>query len=106
MLVLLHSAVTCSFNPVRSFDAGAGFPVILLTMWHICLTKQEKYYNRKPWILEDDTGEYQYQSQLEASQSATATYYLLIRRGKEFDAVPVGSWYSHSFLLSLVPHFI
>ncbi|KAF7049528.1 hypothetical protein CFC21_058194 [Triticum aestivum] len=57
---------------------------------------REKYYNRKPWILEDDTGEHQYQSQLEASQSATATYYLLIRRGKEFDAVPVGSWYNFS----------
>uniref|UniRef100_A0A453IHP0 Transcription initiation factor IIF subunit alpha n=3 Tax=Aegilops tauschii subsp. strangulata TaxID=200361 RepID=A0A453IHP0_AEGTS len=57
---------------------------------------REKYYNRKPWILEDDTGEHQYQSKLEASQSATATYYLLIRRGKEFDAVPVGSWYNFS----------
>jgi hypothetical protein len=31
------------------------------------LTKQEKYYSRKPWILEDETGEYQYQGQTEGS---------------------------------------
>uniref|UniRef100_A0ACD5TVW3 Uncharacterized protein n=1 Tax=Avena sativa TaxID=4498 RepID=A0ACD5TVW3_AVESA len=57
---------------------------------------REKYYNRKPWILEDETGEHQYQSQLEASQSATATYYLLMMHGREFHAVPVGSWYNFS----------
>ncbi|KAM0898826.1 hypothetical protein ACQ4PT_021679 [Festuca glaucescens] len=57
---------------------------------------REKYYNRKPWILEDETGEHQYQCQLEASQSATATYYLLMMHGKEFHAVPVGSWYDFS----------
>uniref|UniRef100_A0ACD5X4F8 Uncharacterized protein n=1 Tax=Avena sativa TaxID=4498 RepID=A0ACD5X4F8_AVESA len=57
---------------------------------------REKYNNRKPWILEDETGEHQYQSQLEASQSATATYYLLMMHGREFHAVPVGSWYNFS----------
>ncbi|KAM0869104.1 hypothetical protein ACQ4PT_040895 [Festuca glaucescens] len=57
---------------------------------------REKYYNRKPWILEDETGEHRYQSQLEASQSATPTYYLLMMHGKEFHAVPVGSWYNFS----------
>ncbi|PUZ39658.1 hypothetical protein GQ55_9G351100 [Panicum hallii var. hallii] len=49
-------------------------------------------YNRKPWILEDETGQYQYQGQMEGSQSATATYYLLMRHGKEFNAYPAGSW--------------
>lgn len=60
------------------------------------LVKQEKYYSRKPWILENETGEYQYQGQTEGSQSATATYYLLMKHDKEmeFTAVPVGSWYS------------
>ncbi|CAM0872304.1 unnamed protein product [Alopecurus aequalis] len=59
-------------------------------------TMREKYYNKKPWILENETGEYQYQSQLEASQSVTATYYLLMMQGKEFHAVPAGSWYNFS----------
>jgi transcription initiation factor TFIIF subunit alpha len=64
------------------------------------LTKQEKYYSRKPWILEDETGEYQYQGQTEGSQTATATYYLLMmQQEKEFNAVPVGSWYSIYFPL-------
>ncbi|CAN6283522.1 unnamed protein product [Urochloa humidicola] len=53
-------------------------------------------YNRKPWILEDETGQYQYQGQMEGSQSATATYYLLMRHGKEFNAYPAGSWYNFS----------
>jgi hypothetical protein len=70
------------------------------------LTKQEKYNNRKPWILEDETGEHQYQSQLEASQSATSTYYLLMMHGKEFHAVPAGSWYSQFASLLLSPRFI
>ncbi|AQK65934.1 Transcription initiation factor IIF, alpha subunit [Zea mays] len=48
-------------------------------------------YNKKPWILEDETGQYQYQGQMEGSQSATATYYLLMRHGKEFNAYPAGS---------------
>jgi hypothetical protein len=67
------------------------------------LTKQEKYNKRKPWILEDETGEHQYQSQLEASQSTTATYYLLMMQGKEFHAVPVGSWYSQFACLLIFP---
>ncbi|KAL6644739.1 hypothetical protein ACP70R_016347 [Stipagrostis hirtigluma subsp. patula] len=57
---------------------------------------REKAYNRKPWILEDETGEYQYQGQAAASPSATATHYLLIRHGKEFHAFPIGSWYNFS----------
>ncbi|KAM0847804.1 hypothetical protein ACQ4PT_054798 [Festuca glaucescens] len=63
---------------------------------HLTASMREKYYNRKPWILEDETGEHQYQSQLEASQSATSTYYLLMMHGKEFHAVPAGSWYNFS----------
>uniref|UniRef100_A0A2P2JR36 Transcription initiation factor IIF subunit alpha n=2 Tax=Rhizophora mucronata TaxID=61149 RepID=A0A2P2JR36_RHIMU len=52
---------------------------------------REKYKN-KPWILEDETGQFQYQGHLEGSQSAT--YYLLILQGKEFMAIPAGSWYN------------
>lgn len=51
---------------------------------------QEKYKN-KPWLLEDETGQYQYHGQLEGAQSAT--YYLLVMHGKEFVAIPASSWY-------------
>ncbi|KAE7995293.1 hypothetical protein FH972_000110 [Carpinus fangiana] len=52
---------------------------------------REKYKN-KPWLLEDETGQSQYQGQLEGAQSAT--YYLLMMQGKEFVAIPAGSWYN------------
>ncbi|XWS15497.1 hypothetical protein CRYUN_Cryun34aG0005500 [Craigia yunnanensis] len=52
---------------------------------------REKYKN-KPWLLEDETGLAQYQGHLEGSQSAT--YYLLMMQGKEFVAIPAGSWYN------------
>ncbi|KAJ8759715.1 hypothetical protein K2173_009816 [Erythroxylum novogranatense] len=52
---------------------------------------REKYKN-KPWMLEDETGQFQYQGHLEGSQSAT--YYLLMMQGKEFNAIPAGSWYN------------
>ncbi|KAK9127828.1 hypothetical protein Syun_016625 [Stephania yunnanensis] len=52
---------------------------------------REKYKN-KPWLLEDETGQFQYHGQLEGSQSAT--YYLLMMQGKEFVAIPAGSWYN------------
>lgn len=52
---------------------------------------REKYKN-KPWLLEDETGQSQYHGQLEGAQSAT--YYLLMLQGKEFVAIPAGSWYN------------
>ncbi|KAF8391632.1 hypothetical protein HHK36_023938 [Tetracentron sinense] len=52
---------------------------------------REKYKN-KPWLLEDETGQFQYHGQLEGSQSAI--YYLLMMQGKEFVAIPAGSWYN------------
>ncbi|XP_015581132.1 transcription initiation factor IIF subunit alpha [Ricinus communis] len=52
---------------------------------------REKFKN-KPWLLEDETGQYQYHGHLEGSQSAT--YYLLILQGKEFVAIPAASWYN------------
>ncbi|XP_073149811.1 transcription initiation factor IIF subunit alpha-like isoform X2 [Henckelia pumila] len=52
---------------------------------------REKYKN-KPWLLEDETGQFQYHGHLEGSQSAT--YYLLMLQGKEFVAIPAGSWYN------------
>ncbi|KAK3432159.1 hypothetical protein EUGRSUZ_E03951 [Eucalyptus grandis] len=54
-------------------------------------TLREKYKN-KPWLLEDETGQSQYHGHLEGSQSAT--YYLLMLQGKEFAAIPAGSWYN------------
>ncbi|OWM76653.1 transcription initiation factor IIF subunit alpha [Punica granatum] len=54
-------------------------------------TLREKYKN-KPWLLEDETGQSQYHGHLEGSQSAT--YYLLMLQGKEFVAIPAGSWYN------------
>ncbi|KAF7116444.1 hypothetical protein RHSIM_RhsimUnG0028500 [Rhododendron simsii] len=52
---------------------------------------REKYKN-KPWLLEDETGQFQYHGHLEGAQSAT--YYLLMLQGKEFAAIPAGSWYN------------
>ncbi|GMH15764.1 hypothetical protein Nepgr_017605 [Nepenthes gracilis] len=52
---------------------------------------REKYKN-KPWLLEDETGQSQYHGQPEGTQSAT--YYLLMMHGKEFAAIPAGSWYN------------
>ncbi|RDX71321.1 Transcription initiation factor IIF subunit alpha, partial [Mucuna pruriens] len=53
-------------------------------------TLREKYKN-KPWLLEDETGQSQFQGHLEGAQSAT--YYLLMMERKEFVAIPAGSWY-------------
>ncbi|XP_068642703.1 transcription initiation factor IIF subunit alpha-like [Aristolochia californica] len=54
-------------------------------------TLREKYKN-KPWALEDETGQGQYQGHLEGAPSAN--YYLLMMQGKEFLAIPAGSWYN------------
>ncbi|KNA09631.1 hypothetical protein SOVF_151770 [Spinacia oleracea] len=54
-------------------------------------TLKEKFKN-KPWMLEDETGQSQYQGLLEGSQSAT--YYLLMMQAKEFIAIPAGSWFN------------
>eukprot|EP01018_Ginkgo_biloba_P038018 Gb_28673 [translate_table: standard] len=52
---------------------------------------RDKYKN-KPWILEEEAGQQQYQGQLEGAQHAT--YYLLMMHGKEFLAIPAGTWYN------------
>ncbi|TXG69698.1 hypothetical protein EZV62_004633 [Acer yangbiense] len=52
---------------------------------------REKYKN-KPWLLEDETGQFQFHGHLEGSQSAT--YYLLVMHAREFVAIPAGSWYA------------
>ncbi|KAL1320338.1 hypothetical protein HN51_065063 [Arachis hypogaea] len=52
---------------------------------------REKYKN-KPWLLEDETGQSQYQGHLEGAQSSS--YYLLMLEKKEFSAIPSGSWYN------------
>ncbi|XP_071698222.1 transcription initiation factor IIF subunit alpha-like [Rutidosis leptorrhynchoides] len=54
-------------------------------------TIREKYKN-KPWLLEDETGQFRFQGVLEGAQ--TSTYYLLMLQGKEFVAIPTGSWYN------------
>ncbi|KAH9295816.1 hypothetical protein KI387_039404, partial [Taxus chinensis] len=52
---------------------------------------REKYKN-KPWILEDEACQHQFQGQPEGAQHAT--YYLLMMHGKEFLAIPAGAWYN------------
>ncbi|KAG9439747.1 hypothetical protein H6P81_019912 [Aristolochia fimbriata] len=52
---------------------------------------REKFKN-KPWVLEDETGQSQFQGHIEGSQSAN--YFLLMMQGKEFVAIPAGSWYN------------
>ncbi|XP_060184276.1 transcription initiation factor IIF subunit alpha [Lycium barbarum] len=54
-------------------------------------TLREKYKN-KPWLLEDETGQFQFHGQLEGAQSAQ--YYLLMMQGEELFAIPAGSWYN------------
>ncbi|CAN0862822.1 Transcription initiation factor IIF subunit alpha [Linum grandiflorum] len=54
---------------------------------------RERYKN-KPWLLEDDSGQHRFHGQMEGSQSVT--YYLLMVQGKEFAAIPAGSWYNFS----------
>ncbi|CAN1343782.1 Transcription initiation factor IIF subunit alpha [Linum perenne] len=54
---------------------------------------RERYKN-KPWLLEDETGQHRFHGQMEGSQSVT--YYLLMVQGKEFAAIPAGSWYNFS----------
>ncbi|GAB2246531.1 hypothetical protein Droror1_Dr00002024 [Drosera rotundifolia] len=54
-------------------------------------TLKDKYKN-KPWLLEDDAGQFQYHGHLEGSQSAK--YYLLLMQGREFVAIPAGSLYN------------
>lgn len=53
---------------------------------------QKEKYKNKPWLLEDETGQFQYHGVLEGAPSAT--YYLLMLQGKEFVAIPAGSWYN------------
>ncbi|RDX68433.1 Transcription initiation factor IIF subunit alpha [Mucuna pruriens] len=63
-------------------------------------TLREKYKN-KPWLLEDETGQSQFQGHLEGSQSAT--YYLLMKERKEFVAIPAEFSYEIClFFFSLV----
>ena len=50
--------------------------------------------------MEDETGQFQFQGHLEGAQSAT--YYLLMMQGKEFVAIPAGSWYDQIYTRILV----
>ncbi|KAH9307560.1 hypothetical protein KI387_035471, partial [Taxus chinensis] len=54
---------------------------------------RDKYKN-KPWIIQDEAGQQQYQGKLEGSQQGT--YYVLVIQGKEFLAIPVDAWYYFS----------
>lgn len=58
-------------------------------------------------MLEDETGQSQYQGHMEGAQSAT--YYLLMMQAKEFVAIPAGSWYVQrkfiSFIFSVTSSF-
>ncbi|XP_057989375.1 transcription initiation factor IIF subunit alpha-like isoform X2 [Hevea brasiliensis] len=57
----------------------------------------EQYKNR-PWLLEDEAGQSHYQGHLKLEGSQSATYYLLILKGKEIVAVPTGSWYNFNMV--------
>ncbi|KAG5516332.1 hypothetical protein RHGRI_037148 [Rhododendron griersonianum] len=52
---------------------------------------REKYKN-KPWLLVNEMGQSQYHGYLEGAP--LASYYLLMMQGKEFVAIPAGSWYN------------
>ncbi|PWZ06813.1 Transcription initiation factor IIF subunit alpha [Zea mays] len=54
---------------------------------------RDMHYSKRPWILEDETGEHQYQGQTE---DPPATYYSLTQKGNDMIAVQVGSWYNFS----------
>ncbi|XP_058200313.1 transcription initiation factor IIF subunit alpha-like [Rhododendron vialii] len=52
---------------------------------------REKYKN-KPWLLVNEMGQSQYHGYLEGAPSSS--FYLLMMQGKEFVAIPAGSWYN------------
>ncbi|XP_021313246.1 transcription initiation factor IIF subunit alpha isoform X1 [Sorghum bicolor] len=54
---------------------------------------RDRHYSKRPWILEDETGEHQYQGQTE---DPPATYYSLTLKGNDMIAVQVGPWYNFS----------
>ncbi|KAJ8423448.1 hypothetical protein Cgig2_005319 [Carnegiea gigantea] len=74
-------AILGAMRESREWGWGFGF-------YHFTCEKRgglvckEKYKN-KPWLLEDETGQSQYQGHLEGAQSAT--YYLLMMQGKEYN---------------------
>ncbi|KAG8096753.1 hypothetical protein GUJ93_ZPchr0013g37773, partial [Zizania palustris] len=71
-------------------NAGSGWS-LLKEGQQLTGNIRDKDYNKMPWILEDETGQYQYQGQVEGLQSTASTYYLLMLHGKELRAFPVGS---------------
>ncbi|PPS11557.1 hypothetical protein GOBAR_AA09076 [Gossypium barbadense] len=93
-LIRVHFPIFKSSYSNSSFDnslIAIGNTMLEQVLAPTRTTLLEKYKN-KPWLLEDETGQAQYQGQLEGSQSAT--YYLLMMQGKEFVAIPAGSWYN------------
>ncbi|KAH6837026.1 transcription initiation factor IIF subunit alpha RAP74 [Perilla frutescens var. hirtella] len=60
---------------------------------HMTDALREKFKN-EPWLLEDETKQFQYHGHLEGTQATT--YYLLMLQGKEIVAIPAGSWYNFS----------
>ncbi|XP_062013006.1 transcription initiation factor IIF subunit alpha-like [Rosa rugosa] len=54
--------------------------------------KNKEEQKTKPWVLDELTGQSRYQGHQEGAQSAS--YYLLMKQGKEFSAVPAGSWFN------------
>ncbi|KAL6206913.1 hypothetical protein ACLB2K_024159 [Fragaria x ananassa] len=82
---------------------GTGLPSFLKTKnpsqnkWSLRKDLQDSRKNKnevksKAWILDEQRGQSRYQGHQECAQSSS--YYLLMKAGKEFSAVPAGSWFN------------
>ncbi|KAG8382948.1 hypothetical protein BUALT_Bualt05G0132900 [Buddleja alternifolia] len=94
-LILKPSCSGCG-SAVELYGSTCKYLTLCVTKCYECgspitqLIREE--FKNKPWLLEDETGQFQYHGHFEGSQSAT--YYLLMLQGKEFVPIPAGSWYN------------
>ena len=55
---------------------------------------------KKPWIIEDESGEQMYKGRLEGSQHGA--YYILMIRERDFFAIPIDEWYFFCLFICLL----
>lgn len=93
--LVFHCFIFCwnrSTTQAALYCSPNSLPIPYFTSCIICnFVVQEKYKN-KPWLLVNEMGQSQYRGYLEGAPSAS--YYLLMMQGKEFVAIPAGSWYA------------